>query len=43
MIDGPEPRPPVEEPVEQPIEVPGDEGDVDYPGTSPEMPEGDPQ
>lgn len=43
MTTGPDPRPPVEQPVEQPVEVPGDEGDVDYPGTSPEIPANDPK
>jgi hypothetical protein len=41
MIDDPkEPVRPVEEPSERPSEVPGDGGDTDFPGSTPdEVPE----
>lgn len=38
MMTDPDLRPPIEEPTELPEEVPGDEGNFDYPGTSPELP-----
>lgn len=37
----PTPEQPIEEPYESPVEIPGNEGDVDYPGSIPPEEPGD--